>query len=108
MTATAPEYSVVDAPERERFEIPSGDELSGFTSYRRRGGLIAFTHTEVAPEFEGKGVAGRLVAGALHAARADGLAVLPFCPFVAGYIAKHPDEYVDLVPADQRAHFDLA
>jgi len=40
-------------------------------------------------------------------ARRDGLSVLPFCPFVRGYIARHPED-VELVPADLRAHFDLA
>jgi uncharacterized protein len=39
--------------------------------------------------------------------RRQGIAVLPFCPFVRGYIAKHPDEYLELVPAAQRHHFDL-
>ncbi len=38
--------------------------------------------------------------------RDRGLAVLPDCPFVRGWIAKHPD-YADLVPADRRADYDL-
>jgi predicted GNAT family acetyltransferase len=100
-------YSVVDAPERERFEIRAGDEVAGLTTYKRRGGLIAFLHTEVSPEYEGKGVASRLISEALDTAREQGLKVLPFCPFVRGYIAKHPDEYLDLVPANLREHFDL-
>ncbi|MEV1200449.1 N-acetyltransferase, partial [Microbispora rosea] len=41
---------------------------------------------------------------ALDAARDAGLSVLPFCPFVKRYIERHPD-YLDLVPADQRARF---
>jgi predicted GNAT family acetyltransferase len=101
------QYSVVDAPERDRFEIRAGEEIAGFTEYRRRGGLIAFTHTEVSPEHEGHGVASRLIAAALDTAREQNLAVLPFCPFVRGYIAKHPDEYLDLVPAQLRKNFDL-
>jgi len=101
------QYSVVDARERERFEIRAGDDLAGFTTYKRRGGLIAFIHTEVAHEYEGKGVASRLISGALDAARKEGLAVLPFCPFVRGYIARHPGEYLDLVPPDLRENFEL-
>ncbi len=38
--------------------------------------------------------------------RAAGRRVLPHCPFVKAYIEKH-DEYVDLVPAEQRASFGL-
>jgi uncharacterized protein len=32
--------------------------------------------------------------------------VLPFCPFVNGYIKRHP-EYRDLVPEDYRDKFGL-
>jgi uncharacterized protein len=38
---------------------------------------------------------------ALAQARSDGLAVLPFCPFVRSYIAGHT-EYLDLVAEDLR------
>jgi hypothetical protein len=108
MVASPPaEYTITDAPDRDRFEIHAGDRLAGFTTYRRRGGLIAFLHTEVKPEFEGHGVGGRLVSGVLDASRDEGLSVLPFCPFVRSYIAKHPDEYLALVPAGHRADFEL-
>ena len=36
----------------------------------------------------------------------ESLAVLPFCPFVNGYIESHPD-YVELVPEDYRDKFGL-
>jgi predicted GNAT family acetyltransferase len=107
VTPDVAQYSVVDAPKRERFEIRLGDEVAGFTEYKLRSGLIAFVHTEVAPEHEGKGLASRLISGALDAARERGLAVLPFCPFVRGFIAQHPDEYLELVPSDLRRHFEL-
>jgi predicted GNAT family acetyltransferase len=100
------EVQVVDVPDRSRFEVRVGGELAGFAEYRRRPGLIAFIHTLIDPRFEGRGLASRLVRTALSAARADGLAVLPFCPFVRGYIAGH-SEFVDLVPNDMRASFDL-
>jgi uncharacterized protein len=106
MTSDVAEFSVVDNPEEERFEIRAGDKLAGFTVYRRRPGLIAFIHTEVEPELEGMGLASRLIQSALDTARDEDLAVLPFCPFVRGYIQKH-HEYLDLVPADHRAQFDL-
>ncbi len=97
---------VVDAPDRSRFEIQVGGEGAGFTEYRRRPGLIAFVHTLTDPRFEGQGLASQLVRSALDEARADGLSVLPFCPFVRAYIAGHT-EYLDLVPEDMRAKFDL-
>ena len=63
--------------------------------------LVVFTHTETDPSFEGQGVASQLVRWALDDVRARGLAVLPLCPFVKAYIAKHADEYADLVYASK-------
>ena len=106
--ATAPtaEIRVVDVPERSRFEARVEGEIAGFSEYRRRPGLIAFVHTLIDPRFEGQGLASKLVREALSEARAEGLSVLPFCPFVRGYIASHT-EYLDLVPKDMRAKFEL-
>jgi len=98
--------TVVDVPERSRFEIRVDGDVAGFAEYRRRPGLIAFIHTLMDPRFEGRGLASQLVHTALSEARSDGLAVLPFCPFVRSYIAGHT-EYLDLVPEDMRAKFDL-
>jgi uncharacterized protein len=67
--------------------------------YRLRGDTIFFIHTEVPSELEGQGVASKLVKTALDDARTQHLAVVPFCPFVAGYIRRHPD-YKALVPPD--------
>jgi predicted GNAT family acetyltransferase len=105
---TAETIRVLDVPEHFRFEIRVDGELAGFTEYRRRPGLIAFTHTLIDPRFEGQGLASRLVQTALSEAHSEGLAVLPFCPFVCGYIARHSEEYLDLVPGDLRDAFELS
>jgi len=101
------ETSVVNEPEAERYAITADGAPAGFTQYRERPGLIAFVHTEVDPRFEGQGVGSALIRFALDDARARGLIVLPFCPFVNAYIQRHPDAYADLVPADWRAKFGL-
>jgi uncharacterized protein len=36
----------------------------------------------------------------------QGVSVLPYCPFVRGYLQRHP-ELVHMVPAGRRAEFDL-
>ena len=92
--------------EGSRFEIRVDGETAGFAAYHRRPGVIAFVHTEIDPRFEGQGLASQLIKTALSRARAEGAAVLPFCPFVRSYIAEH-GEYVDLVPSDMRAEFQL-
>jgi uncharacterized protein len=43
------------------------------------------------------GLGGRLACAALDDACARGLMVMPYCPFIAGYIERHIDEYGDLV-----------
>ncbi|TQS30377.1 GNAT family N-acetyltransferase [Microbispora sp. KK1-11] len=101
------EPQVADNPEASRFEITVDGALAGFADYRLNGPRISFTHTEIDPAFEGRGLGSTLVRAALDAARDAGLSVLPFCPFVQRYIKRHPDDYLDLVPADQRARFSL-
>ncbi|MDH6708384.1 putative GNAT family acetyltransferase [Kitasatospora sp. MAA19] len=98
--------SVADNPDRSRFEITDDGELAGFAEYFRHENEIAFIHTEIDPAFAGRGLAGVLARAALDSARERGLAVLPYCPFIRGWLGKHPD-YVDLVPPDQLIRFGL-
>ncbi len=97
---------ITDNPDQHRYEIRVDDELAGFVQYRRREGLIALIHTEIDSRFEGRGLASQLIAAVLDEARAAGVWVFPFCPFVNGYISRHP-AYVDLVPEEFRAEFGL-
>lgn len=93
-------------PDEKRYEIRVDGQLAGFAQYRDRPGLLAFIHTEVDPAFEGKGLGSALAQAALDDARAQDVAVLPFCPFINEYIRRHP-EYTELVPAEHRERFGL-
>jgi len=99
--------TVVHNADARRVEIHVDGTVAGFTAYEPTSTARSFTHTEIDPAQEGRGLGSVLVRHALDATRGDGLAVLPFCPFVRGYIARHT-EYRDLVPSDQRARFDLS
>ena len=92
------ELTVTDVPEAGRYEVRDGDRVLGLAAYQRRGEQVVFTHTEVDPDAEGGGVGSTLVRGALDDVRAHGRRVVPLCPFVRGYIERHPD-YADLVDA---------
>lgn len=90
---------VTDVPERERFEAHDSEAdqaLAGFMTYQLTGKVIAITHTQVSQEYEGKGVGGALARAAMDNARARELTVVPICPFLAGWLDKHP-EYDDMV-----------
>ncbi|HSK85330.1 MAG TPA: GNAT family N-acetyltransferase [Rubrobacter sp.] len=84
-------------PTEYRYELWADGELAGYTQYVLDRGRIAFLHTEVYESYEGLGLGGRLARAALDDARTRGLVVMPFCPFVAGFIERHIDEYGDLV-----------
>jgi predicted GNAT family acetyltransferase len=88
--------TVRDHREADRFEaVDAEGTVAGFAEYRRYDDRIVFTHTEVDEAFEGRGIGSTLVREALDAVRGDGLRVVPQCPFVKAWIARHPD-YADL------------
>ena len=86
---------VRDNAARQRFELEV-DGATALAHYSLKPGVITFTHTEVPPALGGRGIGSQLARGALDAARGRGLKVVAECPFIAGYIAKHP-EYADLL-----------
>ena len=92
------DVTVTDAPERERFEAWLADgTLVGTAYYTLREDAIVFTHTEVPEEYEGQGIAARMVRFALGDARSRNLRVVALCPYVRAFLRKHEDEYADLV-----------
>jgi predicted GNAT family acetyltransferase len=86
--------NVRDNTERHRFELDAQGHIA-FSNYKRADGVLTILHTEVPKELEGQGIGSALVRGVLDLARASGEKVIPACPFVKGYIDRHP-EYADL------------
>ena len=70
-------------PTEYRYEVWADGELAGYAQYVLRRGRIAFVHTEVYESYEGLGLGGRLARAALDDARAQGLLVVSYCPFIA-------------------------
>ena len=90
------ELTVTDVPEAGRYEARAADRVLGLAAYRRHGDRVLFTHTEVDPDAGQSGLGSPLVRAALDDVRARGGSVVPRCPFVRGWIERHP-EYADLV-----------
>ena len=82
---------------KHRYELWVDDERVGHAKYDLGPGRIAFVHTKVYDSYEGSGLGSQLARSALDDARARGLLVMPYCPFIAGFIERHLDEYRDLV-----------
>ena len=83
--------------DESRWEARIDGSLAGFAAYRVVDDDIVFTHTEVDPAHEGRGVGGALARRALDEVAEDAsLRVVPRCPFIKAWIARHPD-YAALV-----------
>lgn len=90
------ELVITDVAPASRFEARAGDELAGHLDYQLADALMVVTHTEVLPAHEGQGVGGALARHALDDIRRRDVPVLVVCPFVLGWIQRHPD-YADLL-----------
>lgn len=89
MTDATP--TVVDEPANNRFAL----HVDGHTAelvYSLEGDQLRLVHTGVPDELGGRGLGGVLVRAALDRAEAEGLTIIPDCPFARGWLEKHPDE----------------
>jgi predicted GNAT family acetyltransferase len=81
--------------DNSRFEVWV-DERLALLLFRLRGTKLSLIHTEVPPTLQHHGLADALARAALEYARGHSLRVKVICPFVANYLARHP-EFQDLV-----------
>lgn len=81
-------------PDRQRFELHH-EGRAAVAEYRREGGTMVLTHTEVPPEDRGEGLGDELARFAFQYARDHRLTVVPRCAFMAAWLRRHP-EYQDL------------
>jgi len=100
------DITVVDVPERGRFEIRDGEHVIGLASYHVDGGVMTLPHTEIDPSLGGRGLGTVLVRDVLAAARERRLHVLPYCSFIRKYLLAHPED-LDLVAEADRPTFGL-
>ena len=95
---------VVEAPERDRFELLRDGELLGFVEYRAGGKSLIIAHTEIDAGHEGEGLGSTLVGGMLDQLREAGRHGDPAVPVHRG-LHQPPPDYVDVVDPSFRGRF---
>jgi predicted GNAT family acetyltransferase len=91
--ADSPSAQVRRNPAQQQFDLLVDGEGAGLVSYCERGdGVLELLHTEVHPQFEGRGLGGQLVRGVLAEARQAGQKIVPSCSFIASWLERHPAE----------------
>jgi uncharacterized protein len=82
---------VTDNKEEALFEVDV-DGYRAELTYRTRAGRLVLIHTSVPAALSGHGIGGELVEAAISKAKAEGLTLVPLCPFARGWLERHPDE----------------
>ncbi len=84
-------YELVDNTERKQYEFHIEGYVPKIEYIKTKNGEIYLTHTEVPVALEGRGIGSQLTEKTLVYIESKGLRIVPLCPFVAGYVKKHPE-----------------
>jgi uncharacterized protein len=85
------ETSVQHRESGKRFTARTGSGIAYISYERPDEQTIDLQHTVVPEADRGRGVGHALVEAAMNHARENGLRVVPTCPFVKGWLEKHPE-----------------
>ncbi|MDQ6529141.1 GNAT family N-acetyltransferase [Flavobacterium sp. LHD-85] len=86
------EIQQINDTRRGHFEAIEDGKEAGKMTYTWAGdSKFIIDHTEVSPDFNGKGVGKKLVMAAVDYARANNLKIIPLCPFAKSVFDKVPE-----------------
>lgn len=85
------DYELIDNVEENQYEFHVGTHIAKIEYIKTANGEIYLTHTETPIALEGQGIASALVKKVLEDIEQKNLRLVPLCPFVVGYIQKHPE-----------------
>lgn len=88
--------NIVHEPENKRAAAYDGEKNIGESTYSSSERLWIIDHTFVEKEYGGRGIAGKLVAKIVEAAREEGKKIIPLCPFAKAEFEKKK-EYQDVL-----------
>lgn len=72
------------------FQATEEEKNLGKITYTRKNNIITLDHTEVSPEFEGKGIGKELVMAAVAYARENNVKIIPQCSFANAIFKRVP------------------
>ena len=81
---------VVDDATNERYVFEEDGAVAELV-YELDGDRLILIHTGVPEALGGRGIGGELVRAAIERAAAEGLTVVPWCPYARSWLEKHPD-----------------
>lgn len=82
-------HTITDNSAEQRYEMIIDNDMA-IAEYTKSEGIIILSHVYVPPKFEGQGIGSALVRAVLEDIKAQGLQLVPQCPFVAQWIYRHP------------------
>ena len=86
------EIQQINDAKRGYFEAVEDGKEAGKMTYTGAGdSKFIIDHTEVSPDFNGKGVGKKLLMAAVEYARTNDLKIIPLCPFAKSVFDKTPD-----------------
>jgi predicted GNAT family acetyltransferase len=78
------------------FKLMDGDQEAGEMVVGVVGANMRVYHTEVDREYEGQGLAKKLLEAMVLYARQQHLKVTPLCQYVHAQFKRHPDQFSDI------------
>lgn len=78
------------------FFVNKNDEQIAEMQIGISGNDLTVYHTEVSPEYEGQGLAKKLLSAMVDYARTNQLKVIALCPYVLSQFKRHAEEYRDV------------
>ena len=82
--------TIINNESNHRFELPVEGDVA-YIQYSIRGDLLSLYFIFVPVSSRGKGLSGILIQYALDYAKEHQMKIKIHCPFIAGYLAKHPE-----------------
>jgi len=85
------DYELIDNEVYNQYEFHVGNQVAKIEYIKANNNEIYLVHTEMPSSLEGKGIGSMLAEKVLADIESKNLRLVPLCPFIAGYIQKHPE-----------------